>query len=83
LIATVKKNTNVLQHIVGYFKNQLYSDDKKELLEVIENYHNGYLPLIVPMVLVKHYVWKFDEPYLKRQYYLNPHPMELMLRNHA
>lgn len=83
LIATVKKNTNVLQHIVGYFKNQLSSDDKKELLDVIENYHKGYLPLIVPMVLVKHYVLKFDEPYLKRQYYLNPHPLELMLRNHA
>jgi uncharacterized protein YbgA (DUF1722 family)/uncharacterized protein YbbK (DUF523 family) len=83
LIATVKKNVNVLQHIVGYFKNQISSDDRKELLEVIENYHKGYLPLIVLMVLVKHYVWKFDEPYLKEQYYLNPHPMELMLRNHA
>jgi len=83
LIATVKKNMNVLQHIIGYFKNRISSDDKQELLEVIENYHKGYLPLIVPVVLVRHYVWKFDEPYLKRQYYLNPHPMELMLRNHA
>jgi uncharacterized protein YbgA (DUF1722 family)/uncharacterized protein YbbK (DUF523 family) len=83
LVATVKKNTNVLQHIIGYFKNQLFSDDKKELLEVIENYHKGYIPLIVPIVLVKHYVRKFNEPYLQRQYYLNPHPLELMLRNHA
>jgi uncharacterized protein YbgA (DUF1722 family) len=83
LVATVKKNTNVLQHIIGYFKNQLSSDDKKELLEVIENYHKGYIPLIVPIVLVKHYVRKFDEPYLEKQYYLNPHPLELMLRNHA
>jgi uncharacterized protein YbgA (DUF1722 family)/uncharacterized protein YbbK (DUF523 family) len=83
LVATVKKNTNVLQHIIGYFKNQLSSDDKKELLEVIENYHKGYIPLIVPIVLVKHYVRKFDEPYLGKQYYLNPHPLELMLRNHA
>jgi len=83
LVATVKKHTNVLQHIVGYFKNQLSSDDKKELLEVIENYHKGYIPLIVPIVLVKHYVRKFDEPYLGKQYYLNPHPLELMLRNHA
>ena len=83
LVATVKKNTNVLQHIIGYFKNHLSSDDKKELLEVIENYHKGYIPLIVPIVLVKHYVKKFNEPYLQRQYYLNPHPLELMLRNHA
>jgi len=83
LVATVKKHTNVLQHIVGYFKNQLSSDDRKELLEVIENYHKGYIPLIVPIVLVKHYVRKFDESYLQKQYYLNPHPLELMLRNHA
>lgn len=83
LIATVKKNTNVLQHIAGYFRKQISADDKKELLEVIENYHRGYVPLIVPIFLIKHYVREFDESYLKRQYYLNPHPLELMLRNHA
>jgi len=83
LIATVKKNTNVLLHIASYFKKQLSVDEKKELLGVIENYHGGYIPLIVPIVLIKHYVRKFDEAYLKRQYYLNPHPLEVMLRNHA
>ncbi|HYA12224.1 MAG TPA: DUF523 and DUF1722 domain-containing protein [Thermodesulfovibrionales bacterium] len=83
LIATVKKNTNVLLHAAGYFKKLLPADEKKELLELIEIYHRGYIPLIVPVVLIKHYVRKFDEPYLKKQYYLNPHPLELMLRNHA
>ncbi|MDH5768961.1 MAG: DUF523 and DUF1722 domain-containing protein [Nitrospirota bacterium] len=83
LIATIKKNTNVLLHIIGYFKKQLSSNDKQELLEVIESYHKGFVPLIVPITLIKHYVRKFDEPYLKRQYYLNPHPLELMLRNHV
>jgi len=83
LLATVKKNTNVLQHIAGYFKKRLSSEDKKELLKVIEKYHKGYIPLIVPKVLINHYVRKFNEPYLKTQYYLNPHPAELMLRNHV
>jgi len=83
LIATVKKSTNVLMHLVGYFKKQLSSDEKKELLEVIDNYHKRLIPLIVPITLIRHYVRKFDEPYLKRQYYLNPHPLELMLRNHV
>ncbi len=82
-ISTVKKNTNVLFHIMGYLKNHLSKDEKEELIEVIDKYHKGYLPLIVPIVLIKHYVRKFDEPYLKRQYYLNPHPLELMLRNHV
>lgn len=83
LIATVKKNTNVLMHITGYFKKQLSSDEKKELLDVIENYHKGLVPLIVPVVLINHYVRKYDEPYLKTQYYLKPSPVELMLRNHV
>jgi uncharacterized protein YbgA (DUF1722 family)/uncharacterized protein YbbK (DUF523 family) len=83
LLATVKKNTNVLLHIAGYFKRQLPSEDKNELLEVIGQYHKGYVPLIVPMILINHYVRKFDEPYLKNQFYLNPHPIELMLRNHV
>jgi uncharacterized protein YbgA (DUF1722 family)/uncharacterized protein YbbK (DUF523 family) len=83
LLATVKKNTNVLLHIAGYFKKQLSSDDKRELLEVIEEYLKGYIPLIVPVVLLNHYVRKFDKPYLKTQFYLNPHPVELMLRNHV
>jgi uncharacterized protein YbgA (DUF1722 family)/uncharacterized protein YbbK (DUF523 family) len=83
LLATTKKNTNVLLHIVGYFKENLSSDEKQELIEVIENYHKGFVPLIVPVILIRHYVRKFDEPYLKNQYYLNPHPIELMLRNHV
>jgi uncharacterized protein YbgA (DUF1722 family)/uncharacterized protein YbbK (DUF523 family) len=82
-IATVKKNTNVLLHIAGYFKDTLTADDKQELLEIIEQYHNKYVPLIVPIVIINHYVKKFDEPYLKQQFYLHPHPLELMLRNHV
>ena len=83
MIATAKKNTNVLQHIMGYFKNRLTPDEKKELMEVIDDYHGGLIPLIVPVVLLRHYVRKYKEPYLTRQHYLNPHPAELMLRNHV
>lgn len=83
LTATIRKQTNVLQHMVGYFKNRLTPDEKRELAEVIENYHRGLLPLIVPITLLAHYVRLYDEPYLKRQVYLHPHPLELMLRNHG
>jgi uncharacterized protein YbgA (DUF1722 family)/uncharacterized protein YbbK (DUF523 family) len=81
--ATVKKNTNVLQHIMGYFKKQLSADEKEELLEVIGQYHGEQLPLIVPITLLRHYIRKYDQPYLKEQLYLAPHPAELMLRNHV
>jgi uncharacterized protein YbgA (DUF1722 family)/uncharacterized protein YbbK (DUF523 family) len=81
--STPKKHTNVLQHMMGYFKKELSADEKQELLEVIDNYRSGLLPLIVPVTLINHYVRKYDQPYLKDQYYLNPHPIELQLRNHV
>lgn len=81
--ATPAKHVNVLQHMMGYFKDQLSADEKKELLDLIHAFRNGYLPLIVPVTMISHYVRKYDEPYLQEQVYLNPHPAELQLRNHV
>jgi uncharacterized protein YbgA (DUF1722 family)/uncharacterized protein YbbK (DUF523 family) len=83
LKTTPAKNCNVLQHLLGYFKTQLSTDEKRELLEVIEHYRQGHVPLVVPITLVNHYVRKYAQPYLQQQVYLNPHPLELQLRNHV
>jgi len=83
LRTTVKKNVNVLQHLMGYFKKHLSSDEKQELLEIIAQYHKELVPLIVPVTLVNHYVRKYRQPYLAEQTYLKPHPIELQLRNHV
>ncbi len=80
---TLKKNANVLYHLMGYFKKDLSADEKQELLDLIDQYRLGIVPLIVPVTLINHYVRKYDEAYLKEQYYLHPHPIELQLRNHA
>jgi uncharacterized protein YbgA (DUF1722 family)/uncharacterized protein YbbK (DUF523 family) len=82
LPTTVKKNINVLQHIMGYFKKNLSHDEKQELLSVFDQYRSGYVPIIVPITLINHYVRKYDQPWLKTQTYLNPHPFELKLRNY-
>ena len=83
LMATPSKHVNVLQHILGYFKKQLTADEKQELLEVIQNYRSGAVPLIVPITMVNHYVRKYGQAYLSQQSYLNPHPLDLQLRNHV
>ena len=83
LKTTLKKNMNVLQHMMGYFKKQLTSDEKQELLEVYDQYYHGLVPLLVPLTLMNHYVRKYDQPYLKEQTFLNPHPVELKLRTHV
>jgi uncharacterized protein YbgA (DUF1722 family)/uncharacterized protein YbbK (DUF523 family) len=81
--ATVRKHVNVLLHILAYFKKQLATHEKAEMMGVIEDYHRGLTPLIVPLTLIRHYVRMFDVAYIRDQVYLNPHPKELMLRNHV
>ena len=83
LKATPRKHANVLQHMLGFLKNDLTAEEKKEMLDLIQAMRDGILPLIVPMILLEHYVRKYDVSYLRDQYYLTPHPLELKLRNHA
>lgn len=83
VLSTSKKNVNVLQHILGFLKAHLTADEKRDILGVIEDYHRELVPLIVPITLLKHYLNKFNVEYIKDQVYLNPHPKELMLRNHV
>ena len=83
LRATVKKNVNVLLHVLGYLKTYLDTREKTDILKVIEDYHRKLVPLIVPITLLRHYINKFEIEYIQNQYYLQPHPKELMLRNHV
>ena len=81
--ATVRKHVNVLTHLAGYVSKQLSPDERAELAETIADYHHGLVPLIVPITLIRHYVKKHRIAYIQDQMYLQPHPKELMLRNHV
>jgi uncharacterized protein YbgA (DUF1722 family)/uncharacterized protein YbbK (DUF523 family) len=81
--ATPRKHVNVLQHIVGFFKRRLSPGEKRELGDLIKDFAQGLVPLVVPITLINHYVAKFDVSYIADQVYLSPHPKELMLRNHV
>jgi len=81
IVATPANHVNTLEHIRGYLKKSLDTDDKKELGESIENYRNGLLPLIVPITLLRHHFRKYPDPYIDNSWYLQPYPGELMLLN--
>lgn len=81
IVATRKNHVNVLQHIQGYLKKQLAADDKKELVDVIAQYHQGDVPLIVPLTLFSHHFRKSPNAYIEQSWYLRPYPAELQLRN--
>lgn len=78
--ATRKRHANVLQHLMGYLKKFLDHGDKAELLEMIDAYRLGQLPLIAPQTLLRHYFRRFPHPYVEQQLYLYPESTELQLR---
>lgn len=78
--ATRANHTNVLQHIQGYFKQQLSKQQKAELRQVIDDYHDGVMPLMAPLTLLRHYLREFPSDYLGQQWYLVPYPEQLKLR---
>ena len=81
LRATRKNHVNVLQHLQGFLKNDIDKDDKQELVDTIKSYHQGQLPLIVPITLLRHHFRRQPKPFVERSKYLEPHPSELMLMN--
>jgi uncharacterized protein YbgA (DUF1722 family)/uncharacterized protein YbbK (DUF523 family) len=83
VIATARRHTNVLQHMAGYFKDQLDGTSKAELAAAIDDYRRELVPRIVPITLLRHYVRVHAMSYLAGQLYLELHPKELMLRNHV
>jgi uncharacterized protein YbgA (DUF1722 family) len=83
IVATTRRHTNVLQHMAGYFKRLLDAGSRDELSATIEDYRKGLVPLVAPLTLLRHHVRQQEVRYLAGQVYLEPHPKELMLRNHV
>ncbi len=82
-VATPRRHTNVLQHMAGHLKDLIGPEDRKDLAGMIEDYRRGFVPLVVPLTLLRHLVRRHGVSYLQGQVYLDPHPKELMLRNHV
>jgi len=83
VLATRRRQVDALQHIAGYFRGELDPPARRELESLIDDYRRGLVPLVVPLTLILHHVRRLDVEYLRGQVYLEPHPRELMLRNHV
>jgi uncharacterized protein YbgA (DUF1722 family)/uncharacterized protein YbbK (DUF523 family) len=81
--ATTRRHTNVLMHMAGHLKKAVDEASKQELLASIDEYRRELVPLVVPLTLLRHHVRVHRIAYLSGQTYLEPHPRELMLRNHV
>ncbi|MBM3992270.1 MAG: DUF1722 domain-containing protein [Planctomycetes bacterium] len=81
--ASRRRHFNVLQQLSGYFRDELDTASRDELRQTLHDYRAGLVPLLVPLTLIRHHVRVRDVAYLCDQVYLEPHPKELMLRNHV
>lgn len=81
--ATIARHVNVLEHLFGYLKRRITSVEKREIAAAIADYRAGHVPLVVPVSLLRFLVASHAVEYVQGQLYLEPHPRELMLRNHA
>lgn len=75
------KTRNVLQHLAGFVKNFLDTNEKKMLHEQIDDYAAKIIPVIVPLSTLKLYASKYNVEYLLQQIFLEPYPKELALRS--
>ena len=83
-MATPGRHRNVMEHLVGFLKNEIDAADKAELKSLIEDYQAGLVPLVVPLTLLRHHLARNEVPnWVAQQVYLSPYPKELMLRNHV
>jgi uncharacterized protein YbgA (DUF1722 family)/uncharacterized protein YbbK (DUF523 family) len=81
--ASTGRHVNVLQHMAGYLKKLMSGEEKREIAQVIGDFRQGLIPLVVPLTLLRHLARVHEIDYLNGQTYVDPHPKELMLRNHV
>jgi uncharacterized protein YbgA (DUF1722 family) len=78
--ATRGGHANVLQHLQGYVKDELDATTRQELAGLIHSYRRGEIPLLVPLMLLRHHLRRAADSYALEQIYLEPHPRYAGLR---
>ena len=78
-LASVNNRVNTLYHIMGYVKNNLASDEKKHIIDLIEEFKEGIHTYMVPLRLLRFFIEKYNIEYLENHYYFTPYPKELKL----
>lgn len=79
ILPTVKNRINALVHIFGYFKNELNAVEKKEFLNLIEDYRHGISNYSTINTILGIFGNNFNNEYIQEQLIFGPYPKELKL----
>lgn len=72
------RHVNVIEHARGYFKDALGGAEKRHLDGLIGEYRAGRLPRAAILAVLRSWIERFDEAYLRGQRYFQPYPAELV-----
>lgn len=74
----VGNTINVLMHALGYFKKTLKAGEKGFFVDLLETYRGGQAPLSAPVSVLRSWIERTDEDYLRRQSFFEPYPLDLL-----
>ena len=74
------RTTNVLQHILGFFKEEAAPSEKADLVDAIVAYRRGHIPLEVPVRMLRSWSLRWPNHWLNGQSFFAPYPSQLHLR---
>jgi uncharacterized protein YbgA (DUF1722 family) len=77
------RSAKVLQHAARKLAKQLDPASRREMAELVRDDLCGLVPRVVPISLIRHHVRIHRIGALEGQPFLEPHPGELMLLDHA
>jgi len=73
-----KTNINTHMHVMGYFKKELTSKEKKMFLEKLDLYRNKKIPISGINNILLSWIVRFENDYLINQSFFNPFPQDLI-----
>jgi uncharacterized protein YbgA (DUF1722 family)/uncharacterized protein YbbK (DUF523 family) len=68
---------NVLQHILGHFSDLIKPKEKRHFNNLLAKLKENREYLKVVLEFTRNLIYRFEDPYLPTQKYLNPYPEEL------
>lgn len=74
-------HVNAMLHVLGFFRDKLSPEERSAVVDQVEAYYRGEVPLVVPMTLLRVAQRRYPDDYVARQGYVRPYPDSMGLRN--
>ncbi|MGH1371999.1 MAG: YbgA family protein [Cellvibrionaceae bacterium] len=79
--ATRRAHANVMLHLLGYLKKSVAGEARQSIVDIIDRYRDGKIPLVTPLTMLRHYIDQTGSSYVQAQRYWQPYPEDLGLTN--